>query len=86
MQTAFFENVRLAWRAERSDAIDRLRTSRAEVEIAVRGLSESQLTYKPTPDTWSVAEIIEHMLRVEGGIQSLFRRLHEARRARLMRI
>ncbi|MEO8663698.1 MAG: DinB family protein [Bryobacteraceae bacterium] len=78
MQTAFFETAQLAWQAERSDALDVLRKSKAEVEITARGLSVPQLTYKPSPDTWSVAEVIEHMLLAESRVQSLFRGLHEA--------
>lgn len=32
------------------------------------GLSPSQLHYKPAPDRWSVAECLEHIIVVEGGI------------------
>jgi hypothetical protein len=78
MQTTFFETGQLACQAERSDSIDLLRKSGTEVELSARGLSVPQLTYKPAADAWSVAEVIEHLLMVEGRVQSLFRGLHEA--------
>ena len=40
---------------------------------AIKGLSESQWTFKPAPDRWSIGQIIEHVIfvqeRVAGPIQ-----------------
>lgn len=42
---------------------------------AIKGVSESQWTFKPAPDRWSIAEIVEHVVflqeRVLGPIRDL---------------
>jgi hypothetical protein len=38
------------------------------VEQTVRSLSDSQLAFRPSPDAWSVAEIVEHLAIVEPGM------------------
>src|SRR5260370_37891637 len=39
-----------------------LEQTRAGVIGATKGLSQAQWTWKPAPDRWSVAEIVEHMV------------------------
>jgi hypothetical protein len=39
-----------------------LQQTRSYVIGATRGLSEAQWTFKPSPDRWSIAEILEHMV------------------------
>jgi len=34
----------------------------------VGALPDAQLTFQPIPGAWSIAQIIEHLLLVEGGI------------------
>jgi len=34
----------------------------------VGALPEAQLTFRPMPEAWSIAQVIEHLLLVEGGI------------------
>jgi hypothetical protein len=38
------------------------------IEGAVRPLSDAQLAFRPAPDAWSVAEIVEHLAIVEPGM------------------
>jgi hypothetical protein len=52
-----------------------LRDSETEFLSLTSGLSESQCTYKPAPDRWSVGETAEHIVLAEG---LLFSKLQEA--------
>lgn len=47
--------------AERSYAINYLNETKENLLAAVKGLSAEQLNFKPTPESWSVAECIEHI-------------------------
>jgi hypothetical protein len=38
------------------------------IEMTVRSLSASQLSFRPSPGVWSVAEIVEHLALVEPGM------------------
>src|SRR5262249_51779086 len=51
--------------AEREKAVAQLNDSRKGLLAAVSGLSEAQWKYKPGPDRWSVAEVVEHLALVE---------------------
>ena len=53
---------------ERTYAIDALLSTQAALHQSVDGLTDAQLTYKPTADRWSVAECVEHIALVESGI------------------
>jgi uncharacterized damage-inducible protein DinB len=57
--------------AERELALNQLAESRERLLRTVHGLSETQLTYKPRPDRWSVADLIEHLAVVETRILGL---------------
>ena len=35
---------------------------------AIKGLSEGQWTFKPSPDQWSIAEIVEHIIFVQERV------------------
>ena len=54
--------------AEREMAVTELTDSRDEMLSALDGLSEAQLNYKPDAETWSLAEITEHLAITENGI------------------
>ena len=54
--------------AERDQAIRYLAETRAGVMDAVKGISEAQFNFKPGPDRWSVAEILEHISIVEDVV------------------
>jgi hypothetical protein len=47
---------------------------RLDLEQAVAELPLSDLTARPEPDRWSVAEILEHLVLIERGLGTLFGR------------
>jgi hypothetical protein len=53
---------------EQDKALRYLTDSRQGVVDAVKGLSAAQWNYKPAPDRWSVAEVLEHITVTEGFI------------------
>jgi hypothetical protein len=57
--------------AERELALSQLAESRERLLRTAHGLSETQLTYKPGPDRWSVADLIEHLTVVETRVLGL---------------
>jgi len=48
-----------------------------QVESAVRPLSASQLTFRPAPGVWTVAEIVEHLSITETGMIRVIHSLTE---------
>jgi uncharacterized damage-inducible protein DinB len=50
---------------EKNELLQRLDCARERLIAAVAGLSETQASFKPSPDAWSVAEIVEHIATVE---------------------
>lgn len=54
--------------AERDKGDQYLGQTRDGVIAAVKGLSDAQLKFKPAPDRWSVAEVLEHITLVEDGL------------------
>ncbi len=60
---------------ERAHAIQLLRDSENEFFNLTSGLTESQWTYKPAPDRWSVGETAQHIVMAEA---LLFSKLEEA--------
>jgi hypothetical protein len=55
-------------RAEKEQALQYLSESRSGVLDAVKGLSEAQWKFKPAPDRWSVAEVVEHLALIEDVV------------------
>lgn len=53
---------------DKKKALAYLKESQKELMNTVKGLSEEQLTYKPSPESWSVAECMEHIAVAESGI------------------
>src|ERR1700724_3821419 len=45
-----------------------LEQTRTGVIGATKGLSEAQWKFKPAPDRWSIAEIVEHLVIVEERV------------------
>jgi DinB family protein len=56
--------------AERERVATYLSETRENLLRTTRGLSPTQLQYKPAPDRWSVAECVEHIIVVEDVILS----------------
>jgi hypothetical protein len=50
---------------ERSKLVAQLETGRDKLAAAIKGLSESQLKWKQSPERWSVLEITEHLALIE---------------------
>src|ERR1051326_4157479 len=42
--------------------------TRSRVVAATSGLTEAQWRFKPAPERWSIAEIVEHMAIVHGRV------------------
>jgi hypothetical protein len=53
---------------ERSYSVAQLETSRQKLLAEMEGLSEAQLNFKPAPDKWSIAQVVEHIGLAEMGI------------------
>lgn len=53
---------------QRAYLIDLLNTGTHSVRAAAANLTDAQLTFKPGPDRWSIAECIEHIALVEWGM------------------
>ncbi|MBV9268050.1 MAG: DinB family protein, partial [Acidobacteriaceae bacterium] len=51
--------------AERDRAVTYLNQTRNALLQEVKGLSDAQWTFKPAPDRWSTAEVVEHLALVE---------------------
>jgi len=47
-------------------AIEHLSDTPEVLRLVMAGLTEEQTLWKPAPDRWSVAEILEHLSHVEG--------------------
>jgi hypothetical protein len=51
--------------ADRDRALKYLQITKENVLAATKGLSEAQWNFKPGPDRWSVAEVMEHIAAAE---------------------
>ena len=54
--------------ADRERGEKYLEQTRDGVVAAAKGLSDAQLKFKPAPDRWSIAEVLEHIAMVEDGL------------------
>ena len=50
------------------------------VEV-VAGLSPLQWGFRPTHESWSIAEILEHLVLIEGGVHSIIGNMSNAPKA-----
>ena len=55
--------------AEREHALQYLESTKQDVLDATKGLSEAQWNFKPAPDRWSVAQVMEHIAAAEDFIR-----------------
>jgi hypothetical protein len=53
---------------EKNELLQRLDGARERLIAAVAGLSHPQANFKPSPDAWSVAGIVEHLATVEDFV------------------
>jgi hypothetical protein len=56
--------------AEKEHALQYLESTRQDVLNATKGLSEAQWNFKPAPDRWSVAQVMEHIAASEDFIRN----------------
>ena len=59
--------------AERVRATAYLEKTRDALFDATSGLSDAQLRFKPAPDRWSVAEVVEHIAATEAHLLTMVR-------------
>lgn len=59
--------------AEKDRALQYLETTKKSVLEATKGLSEAQWNFKPAPDRWSVAQVMEHIAAAEDFIRDLLK-------------
>ena len=64
--------------AQDRKGLDYLNETRDGLLAAVKGLTPAQWTFKPAPDRWSIAEIVEHITVVESYVNELIRNLPQA--------
>ncbi len=64
--------------AERRHAARYLRQSRTALEDVLEGLSDEQWNFKPAPETWSIAENVEHLVLVEQMVEGVLSRLPDS--------
>jgi DinB family protein len=57
--------------AEKDRALQYLETTKKNVLEATKGLSEAQWNFKPAPDRWSVAQVMEHIAAAEDFLLTL---------------
>ena len=57
---------------EREHALQYLESTKKDVLDATKGLSEAQWNFKPAPDRWSVAQVMEHIAAAEDFIRVNF--------------
>jgi hypothetical protein len=57
--------------AEKDKALQYLETTKKGVLEATKGLSEAQWNFKPAPERWSVAQVMEHIAAAEDFIRGM---------------
>jgi len=56
---------------EKDRAVAYLESTKKGVVDATKGLSDAQWNFKPAPDRWSIAEVVEHLAAAEDMIRGL---------------
>jgi hypothetical protein len=64
--------------SEQERALRYLTKTRVGVIAATKGLTEAQWKFKPAPDRWSVAEVVEHLVLIEGAVHGIVGNLSKA--------
>ena len=60
-----------ASQADKERALQYLESTKKGVLDATKGLSDAQWNFKPAPDRWSVAQVMEHLAAAEDMIRGL---------------
>jgi DinB family protein len=59
--------------AEKDRAMQYLEATKKNVLEATKGLSDTQWNFKPAPDRWSVAQVMEHIAAAEDFIRDILK-------------
>jgi hypothetical protein len=57
--------------ADKDSALKYLETTKKNVLEATKGLSEAQWNFKPGPERWSIAQVMEHIASAEDFLRGL---------------
>jgi hypothetical protein len=57
--------------ADREKAVQYLESTKKGVLEATKGLSEAQWNFKPGPDRWSIAQVMEHIAAAEDFLREM---------------
>jgi len=57
--------------ADKDRALQYLESTKKGVQVATKGLSDAQWNFKPGPDRWSVAEVVEHLAAAEDLLRGM---------------
>jgi hypothetical protein len=57
--------------ADKDRALQYLESTKKGVVDATKGLSDAQWNFKPAPDRWSVAEVVEHLAAAEDMLRGM---------------
>ncbi len=57
--------------ADRDRALAYLESTKKAVVDATKGLSDAQWNFRPAPDRWSIAEVMEHLAAAEDMIRGM---------------
>jgi hypothetical protein len=57
--------------ADKDHALQYLESTKKGVLEATKGLSDAQWNFKPAPDRWSVAEVMEHLAAAEDMLRGM---------------
>ena len=57
--------------AEKDRALQYLESTKKNVMETTKGLSEAQWNFKPAPDRWSVAQVMEHIAAAEDFLRDV---------------
>jgi DinB superfamily len=57
--------------ADKDRAMQYLESTKKNIQEATKGLSEAQWNFKPGPDRWSVAEVMEHIAAAEDYLRGM---------------
>ena len=55
----------------KTDIFEYLEETKEDLEESIKDLSDEQMQYKPDEESWSVAEIVEHIIIVEGALKNM---------------
>ena len=63
---------------QKAEAARYLQETRDALVDSVVGLTAQQWEFKPSPDCWSISEIVEHVVLIEGRVHAIIGRMGEA--------